>query len=64
MVEMLKNEIISQGHKSVNILPTRNVGLLSEKESCIDYIITNRIDKMTNHQKYLPNIQQPFSPDI
>ena len=57
MVENAKGKkIISQGHNSVNVKPTRNVRSTTERETCIDYIITNRVDKMTNHKKYTSHL--------
>ena len=54
MVEHLKINITTQGHQVINKKPTRNVGSLLETESCLDYIITNKVENMINHQNVYP----------
>ena len=54
MVKVLREKILSQGFTVINSAPTRNVGSLHEKEDCLDYMITNRIDLVANHQSIYP----------
>ena len=54
MVDYLKAQIMTQGHSVTNTKPTRNVGSLTERETCIYFIITNRIDLRNNHENIYP----------
>ena len=54
MVLLLKEKILSQGFAVLNNLFTRNVGSRTEKESCLDYLITNRQEVVANHRSIYP----------
>ena len=54
MMQYFKDNITTQGHTIVNTKPTRNVGSLTERQTCLDYILTNRIDMMNNYKNIYP----------
>ena len=54
MVTQLRTRLLEKGHKVLNSAPTRNVGSLTEKPTCLDYIITNSLDKVINFETVYP----------
>ena len=56
MSQELITKILSKGSTVINKSPTRNVGSSHEKEACLDYFITNKIDRIVDHQTIYPSI--------
>ena len=54
LVKELKDRILSQGFTVINKSPTRNVASTTEKEACLDYIVTNKLDMVINHDSIYP----------
>ena len=55
MVKLLKENILDKGHKVLNQKATRNLKYMVERESCLDYLITNRVDRIINFESIYPS---------
>ena len=54
MVEMLNEKILQKGFKILNTAPTRLKDTVDSKPSCLDFIITNKIEKVASYQSEIP----------
>ena len=54
MVTELKDKILNNGHTTLNNSNTRSKDNINSKESCLDVMFTNRLDKINSFQSGIP----------
>ena len=55
MVDRFKETILDKGFVILNSGPTRTKDTIDSKPACLDFIMTNKPDKVANFQSGIPN---------